>query len=378
VLAQIRLNRPLDHFEAIVAVSAAFALAAFSLRYVELPFRQRDRIRLSRRAVLAASAVALMLIAITGAANYKTDGFAALSSPQEKVAQLAMESVSPFQARCHNDWRTRDLGPIDECSAGAGIGNGYQVLLLGDSHGDHLMPGLVRIGREQGFSVRQATVSGCSPLTLNEDDITEDDRPCVEFFRSAVEEAARQSDLRAIVVSSRWSADIRGLALRTVPGTLDAERETFAAAAMSHALESLISEIRQTVPPQTKIIFVGSTPEFETWPATCFARAFKQGADGTVCATQTARDSRWGPIADRVLGDIKRRHRIELILPRSRFCQGDRCRTQADGKILFRDDDHLTNAGAIFVTDEMRPLLPFDESRTWASQGPPSDRLRLP
>ena len=356
VLSQIALNRPLHPAEAALAVSAAFALAAFSLRFVERPFRQQGQSRISRRAVLAASGMTLGLFASAGATAYATRGFAELASPKVKVAQAAMASINPYRARCHNNLGTADLGPVEQCSAGSVGAKGYQVLLWGDSHGDHLMPGLAHQARTQGFNVRQATVSGCSPLILGYDEVPALDRPCAAFHRAALEEAGRQPQLRAIVLSVRWSSELAGLAKQASPDP--EQQEALGAAALSRAAERLLAAIRQHVPAQTHIILVGSTPEFDIWPATCFARAYKLEGDPNACATQQTRDVRWGSIADGTLKAIAKRHPgIEVVLPRSSFCQGTLCRTIANGKILFRDDDHLTNEGSELVAGVIGPLL---------------------
>lgn len=355
VLTQIALNRPLHPLEAVLAVSAAFALASFSLRFVERPFRQSGQVRISRRAVLAASGITMGLFASAGAAAYATKGFADLASPKVKVAQAAMTSINPFRGRCHNNLGTADLGPVEKCSGGIVGRKGYNVLLWGDSHGDHLMPGLDHQGRKQGFVVRQATVSGCSPLILTYKNIPALDRPCAEFHRAALAEAARQPDLGAIVLSIRWSTAIQELSDKTATDL--AQQEATGAVGLTGALDKLIATIRQSVPAGTRIILVGSTPEFGIWPATCFARAYKLDGDPNLCATQIARDTAWGTTADKTLTQVARNNGVALMLPRASFCEGALCRTIADGKILFRDDDHLTNEGSEFTTSAMRPLL---------------------
>lgn len=355
VFTQIALNRPLHPLETVLAISAAFALASFSLRFVERPFRQSGQVRISRRTVLTASGVTMGLFASAGAAAYATNGFADLASPRVKVAQAAMESINPFRGRCHNNLGTADLGPIDQCSGGAESRKGYNVLLWGDSHGDHLMPGLDHQGAKQGFAVRQATVSGCSPLILTYDKIPALDRPCADFHRAALAEAAHQPDLGAIVLSVRWSTAIQELSDKSSKD-LEQQKAT-GGASLSAALDKLIAAIRQSVPAGTRIILVGSTPEFGIWPATCFARAYKLDGDPNLCATQIARDASWGTAADKTLTQAAAKNGLALILPRASFCQGALCRTIAHGKILFRDDDHLTNEGSEFATEAMGPLL---------------------
>lgn len=357
VLTHIALNRPLEPMEAAMCVAAAFGLAALSLRYVERPFRKPGRIRFGRRAVLAASATALGLFASVGAAAYATNGFNRFASPRVQSAQAAMDSINPYRKLCHNNEGTADLGPVAKCTGGARRSDGYQLLLWGDSHADHLMPGLVEVARKDGLSVRQASVSGCGPLVLVERNVPPAEQACARFHRAALKEAARQPHLEGIVLSARWSTTMQGLASKAAPNASMSVREKAGIAELDSDLAKLIAEVRREVGPGKRIILVGSTPEFDVWPATCFARVFKMNGDPANCATQAARDGQWSNLADKVLGGIAAREGLTLLLPRKLFCDGERCRTALDGRILFRDDDHFTNDGSIYAASPMTPLL---------------------
>lgn len=339
VLPRIALNRPLTAVEAAVAVAVALGLAALSLRYVEKPFRGRGTIALSRRSVLTASLVACIGLIGIGAGLFATRGFQAFAASEIVAAERAVGSINPLRKTCHNDEGTDVLGPVGRCMGGAPLrsNGGYQVLLWGDSHADHLAAGFDRLGREQGFAFRQASVSGCDTLAI----LDTDDRrkACADFHRKALAEAARQPGLRAIVISSRWSKSLPGRAaiLKSKPGAI---RQ------MHDKLTQMVQLIRAQIGPRPAIILIGSTPEFDFWPATCLARAAKSGMGRGQCTHAVAADRRWGPKADRVLTGIEG---VTVILPRRSFCRGDRCQTVAGDKILYRDDDHLTNEGAWFV-----------------------------
>lgn len=343
VLSHIALNRQLGPAEAALCVAAAFALAALSLRYVERPFRKAGGVRIGRRAVLGASGAALGLFASVGAAAYGSGGFNRFASPQVQRAQAAMASVNPRRTFCHNNEGTADLGPVEKCTAGAARKDGYQLLLWGDSHADHLMPGLAGTARTAGLAVRQASVSGCGPLVLVQSNVPAAERPCAAFHRNALEEAARQPHLQGIVLSIRWST-----ALQELDGDT---------AALARETERLVAQVRRTVGANRRIILIGSTPEFDVWPATCFAREFKMSGDPQRCAIQHARDAQWSSRADQALRQVAAREHLPLILPRALFCRGELCRTQDKGQILFRDDDHFTNEGSLYAASAISPLL---------------------
>lgn len=338
VLPRVALNRPLTPIEAALAVAVALGLAALSLRYVEKPFRGRGTIALSQRKVLVASVAACATLMLAGAGLFATRGFQAFAAPDVVAAERAVESINPLRKVCHNDAGTDLLGPVGRCTGGTPHPDGgYQVLLWGDSHADHLAAGFDRLGREQGFVFRQASVSGCDTLAI----LDPDDRrkACADFHRKALSEAARQPDLRAIVISSRWSKSLPGRAANL-------KSEPAAIRQMHDKLTQMVQRIRTQAGPRPAIILIGSTPEFDFWPATCLARAAKSGLGRAQCTRAVAADREWGPKADRVLTGTAG---VTVILPRRSFCAGDRCQTVAGDIMLYRDDDHLTNEGAWFV-----------------------------
>lgn len=359
VLPRIALNRPLTPVEAVLAVAVALGLAALSLRHVERPFRGRGTIALSRRKVLSASVAGCAALTLAGAGLFATRGLQAFAAPDVIAAERAVDSINPLRKACHNDEGTDVLGPVDRCTGGAPRPDGgYQVLLWGDSHADHLAAGFDRLGREQGFAFRQASVSGCEALAIFD---TDDRRQaCAEYHRKALAEAAGQPDLRAIVISSRWS--------RSLPGRAAILKSEPASIQQTHALLTrLVRRIRTEVGPRPAIILIGSTPEFDFWPATCLARAAKSGLGRAQCTRAVAADREWGPKADRVLSGIAG---VTAILPRRSYCAGDLCRTVAGDTILYRDDDHLTNEGAWFVARQAAAAI----ASARPISGPPATR----
>ena len=232
------------------------------------------------------------------------------------------------------------------------------MLLWGDSHADHLAAGFDRLGRQHWFAFRQASVSGCAPLAILDTDSKR--KACADFHRKALAEAAQQLDLHAVVISARWS--------RMLPGSAKQLKSEVAATIRLHdTLTQMVQRIRTEVGPRPAIILIGSTPEFDSWPATCLARAAKSGLGRAQCTRAIAADREWGPKADRVLIGIAG---VTVILPRRSFCTGDRCQTVAGDTILYRDDDHLTNEGAWFVARQtaaaigsVRPSGSLSETR---------------
>jgi len=230
--------------------------------------------------------------------------------------------------------------------------DGYRVLLWGDSHADHLMPGLTQIAAQDGWSVRQVSVSGCTPLSRY---LSKDTAPnrCLDIFRQGLLEAAQQPQLGAVVFSIRWSSTLPGIvrsAQRHGGDTVTALKR------FRDATAQTIQEIRNAVGQDVRIIVIGSTPEYDIWPATCAARAAKMDRQFDECVNAEPKDAIWGAAADKVLAGLENAN-VTVVLPRTWMCSGDECSTMSDGDVLFRDDDHLTNEGSVLLAQHVRPVL---------------------
>ncbi|KQM19788.1 hypothetical protein ASE73_17410 [Sphingomonas sp. Leaf24] len=350
VLPRIALGRPLTAIETIAAVGMAFVLAILSTKFVEARFRGRGAWPVSRAKVLGASAGIAGVLAVAGMTLVKTDGLRAISGPAVQVADRANDAFNPRRPNCHMERTPASngtLGHADKCIAGRPDAvTGYDVLLWGDSHADHLMPGLASMAKEGNFEIRQTTASGCSPI-LRFIAYIPKLAPCTASYQNALEEAARQADIDTVVVSSSWSAVLASLTATTANNDPELAERQFA-----DGLRYIVRWIHSEI-PKARIVFVGSTPDYDLSLPKCFARAAKVGFGDSACAAREPNDHIWGPKADKILATM-RDNGVTVVLPRSAFCKGDICKTRQDGHILYYDDDHLSIDGSKIVA---RPIM---------------------
>ncbi len=340
VLPRLAMNRHLTTVEAIGAVMVAFALAALSTKYVESRFRSGGALRMNRRQVLGTSAGAATAFAAIGLVFIQTNGFLQYTNPAVQMAMRANDDFNPRRRFCHAKQSDvgGNLGDFAHCLAGkADATPGYDVLVWGDSHADHLMPGIAEAALHSNLEVRQATISGCSPISKYID-YTAFSRDCAKIYESALDEAATQRDLDAVVVSSSWATALPAI-YETVGHHSDAETERL----FTNALRSVLAHIRSKV-PHKQIVLIGTTPMFDLALPRCFAREAKLGTSGT-CAERVPTDDHWGPVADRIIAKMAGED-ITVVLPRHAFCHGRFCETRLNGNILYYDDDHLSVAGS--------------------------------
>lgn len=118
-----------------------------------------------RSRVLWASVGVGAAMAASGVSLVTSDGLYRFAPPDVIAAEAAVADINPLRGKCHASGDCQ-LGNMAACTVGRQDNiAGYDILLWRDSHADPLMPGLSRYARAGDFEVRQASVSGCSPLT---------------------------------------------------------------------------------------------------------------------------------------------------------------------------------------------------------------------
>lgn len=328
VLPRLILARPLEPSEtaAIVLVSAGVALA------LERGAQRHLRKAAERRpwAALAACAAGLALMAGAGAALVVTDG-APGRAPAEVLSAVAAVREPPPLAGCHVEGDAPP--PIKDCTRGAGTG---EILVWGNSHAAHLVPGLTEMADARGLSLRQATKSGCLPLTGEPAAFVAPD--CDRFNRAVLAEVSRRPAPRLIIVGGAWTL----LAARW-PGD-DATR----VARLERGMARTLAELRRGAGPGVPVLILGSGPEFAGSPAGCLIRRTHLALKLTRCLEPPAVN---GPLAEQVdaaLGRVAREAGgADVFSPMARLCPArPGCQAGRPGEPWFVDGHHMTPAGA--------------------------------
>lgn len=158
ILIQLYLSRFVTEPERVGIFIFALVMAALSWRFVERPFR--DPRRFSRRAIFVMAAAAMGALACGALLQiFSLSGRAAVGQDPRFAAVEAMR-----RGPCHLDSAQRfvDWAGPERCGAGAGR---PRILLWGDSHAAHLMPGIREIAAGGGaMQVVQVSKTSCPPV----------------------------------------------------------------------------------------------------------------------------------------------------------------------------------------------------------------------
>jgi peptidoglycan/LPS O-acetylase OafA/YrhL len=329
-------------FDKALLCVAAIALAAASYRWIETPFRRpSSSARRSRLPLFAGAAAATVILAGCAFAVRDSEMLRARFSEKVLALDAAREPVIPFQ-QC-------DGLPPNAESAACTIGRdrkGPVTLRWGDSHamawapvfragGAHVAPGPVVL----------ALKSACPPLegvTVNYG------RGCDAFNRATIEWIARHRPAR-IVMMAAWTDYSRPGAFYELTGA-DGERgnpRVFPAA--------LGRTVAAVTPRAGEVVLIGPTPGAPEGVPLRAALAerhevpWPQGVESD-SAAQRAR-SFWKA------AEALPSEQITLIDPAKWFCVGGRCRYVLDGRLLYRDEAHLSVEGARFAAEKLEDSL---------------------
>jgi peptidoglycan/LPS O-acetylase OafA/YrhL len=326
-------------------VGLALALAELTYRFIETPIRRGGAPTLRTS---MASGFAMVLLAGAGLAVFARAGFpqrfpptiAALFRDDDNVAKVFVGS-----GRCVAGARAGAFELTTACASPPGA---FRVVVWGDSHSSAITRGLAEIeGRRSDLKVVFFTTVGCPPIPSYA--YTHPGLPdCPAANRAALAQiAALKPD--TVLLAANWAAYDGGPNAALVDGAGIAEA---------------VDRIRAL--GAGRIVGVGQFPRWRRAGPQILARAYRAGrvavlADGTV---SPLRDKSYvAPVtfaADERANAWFRAAGAAFVSPLATLCNNAGCLLTVPGtsEPMTRDEDHLTNAGAVwFVANNREALL---------------------
>jgi hypothetical protein len=131
--------------------------------------------------------------------------------------------------------------------------------------------------------------------------------------------------------------------LQTPPG----REAAHGAAPFQLALERTLRALDEK---QRKVCVIGGVPKLDHRMPYAYAIARRRGIDTDFIALTSAEAHAQHDELDRYLGELRQRHAFTFVDPKKALCSGHACAiVTADGKSVYRDDNHLTVAGSHLV-----------------------------
>ena len=346
--AKYLLDAPLSPSHGLAASALSLVLAALTYRYVETPFRTGgNRHRLTLQAALG-----MPLLAALSAVIIISDGLPSRLSPMQQRRIAVMDDEERHPSHC----MTLDAGFVDPARP-CQFGQHPSVLLWGDSHAMVTASSL----RAAGVSFLFAADADCpTGLGLSIDASHAGvlaDQPSYKMcgeYNAKMLLRALQSDVKTVVLSSRWTnwrigqppnktesnvdlrlVDINGSANSTLENRQKFENAFFA------LLDRLTFAGKD-------VVIVGPVPE-PTYnvPHRLFVHYF-----GFASTLEPAEYEGRHSVALSIIRRAEKNRNVSVIWPASKLCHSGVCPTAADGVPLYFDHNHLT-------VDAARSLAPL-------------------
>ncbi|RWK60067.1 acyltransferase family protein [Mesorhizobium sp.] len=311
----------LDPSMTVAMTVASFALAAFSWKYIEQPFRQK-RSFTAPVPIFALSAGAIALLCVGGAAGALGNGF-----PQRfpDYAQQRIPVGDWGNGTCFNEGSSRiESWNIEDCTRTRGFPT--TVLLWGDSFAAHYVSGLDANINQLQANIVEYTYAGCPPILTYFSYARPD---CMRFNQQALK-VIQDAGIKTVVLSGRWT---------------DYEARSF------DGLQQTIDTLRGR---GVRVFVIGQSPQFITDVRKIAFFAKRENLD----------DTSWPMAMD---PDINNRVRAftkgaTFIDPLNFLCSAGRCSYADAGQFLYFDYGHFSSIGAALAVSKYWPAFAADDA----------------
>lgn len=336
---------------------ATFPLAYLSWKFIETPFRNRDTIK--RKFLFLSAAFAIVLFVAVGVYFDANDGVPERLAIPENIQRSLMFEEHECYSKGEGDYvHVRDEW---HCKFGANAAEpGF--MLFGDSHAGSLLPAFDRAAAELNIQGVYASLGGCLPfLSIHILDKYQELRNCHELNKR-VFEFVKSTGIRNLFLAARWT-------YYTTGGDHGNEISYVSLAEDGKPSREQNSGVFLRGLKRTKeayadigvnLIVVSQVPEQMADAFSIYHRAFAwpdPGAMLQMLSVPYARHLQVQSFVNRVFQEEE----VKLLSFDDVFCDEDICLVGTGHESYYRNDDHLSKAGALLLVPRLKEVMAADE-----------------
>jgi hypothetical protein len=346
--------RDIGAFALVVLIGCIYAVAAASWKWIELPVRTRAFLPSNRSFLMAALIVNMVMFSV-GVALWKSDGLPRRFPPEVRARGGEWFPDSDFLPGCVHQ-------PLDQvasgglCSFETPDNSTARAVVWGDSHAMALLAVYRTLAISHHLRLYFAVHSSCRPL-LGITNRAEDERTRIGCarFNAAVAQAVRRLDPRVLILIGHWiDAD----------ADLIPEPNGDAVPGESNFSRGLRETLRQTGSINRSVCVVLDVPTLKYNLPNAVGVARKRGISEDFLKLSRTQALQQYREPERDIRVLEQRGMLRSVDPKDLLCPGDSCIYESDGNLLYRDYDHLSSAGAQFVSSAIegcfRDIAPAD------------------
>jgi peptidoglycan/LPS O-acetylase OafA/YrhL len=325
VLSRYYLLRDPRGDEVVLLIAGSLALAVFSYKFVEFPFRRGEFAR-QRRVLFAQGAGAMAVVAMIGLAG-ASSGFA------WRFPDFNEQAANPRTEQ----WRTGvcflgiqqppEQWNLNKCTLTRG--NSGDMVLWGDSFAAHYVPGLLANERAIPYNIIEYTAAGCPPVIQYHSYSLPN---CQQFNKGAIE-MIEEIRPKVVILSARWDLLLAHGFFKDLQDTVDRIRATGA-----------------------KVVVVGESPEFgiDVRSLSYWLRNRERGASSWQI-------SNTDPTVREYLRTTTKG--ATLVDPIAALCHGNICPYEKGGRLLYVDYGHYSIEGSEVAVKALQLGMTSEETQ---------------
>jgi peptidoglycan/LPS O-acetylase OafA/YrhL len=339
-----------------ILIVAIYGLAVMSWKWIELPVRTRVLLRSNRRFLFSALIVNFAILG-TGVVLSKSGGFPGRFPPEVQARGGAWLFDSERLLAC-TDRPLDSIAAGDLCSFGPQDNDAVRALVWGDSHATMLLPAYEKLAVSHHLRLYFGVYSACRPLSgVANRSQNERTRIGCSRFNAAMVQAVRRLNPRLLILNAHWIDEDADLISQTITNAgVPAGGSNF-----TRGLSQTLREVGQR-----RVCVVMDVPAYPYDLPNALGVARKRGiAEDFLKLTRAQALAQYrGP--ERDIKALEQRGLLRSVDPKDLLCRADSCTLEAGGNLLYWDADHLSFAGAEFVSSAIdgcfRDIAP-DEPR---------------
>lgn len=317
-------------------------VSILSWKFIEGPMRQK-RFLAQQKPLLTASLIVMSLMVVFGWGLVREGSQSQTKDPLWKK----WNSCQKVSQRLRNQQGL--------CSIGASQGE-PEFLLWGDSHAKALASGVNLSAQEAGVQGSIATRSACPPLTSI-------GRPgkgaCPQFNQSVLNFLAESPHIHTVILGGRWALSAQGTRYKQEYGQpvqlIDLKSEQAVESFNEIQAQTLfekgfIRTLKKLHELGKKVIIVSGIPEVGLDVPHALNSAYLRGlnVDQSIAPSWEEYQLRQKEVSS-FLQQVSAQPGVKVIHPASKLCQQNSCQVEAEGQALYRDDDHLSTWGSLWI-----------------------------
>lgn len=342
----------------ILAILLAVFLAWLTYQFIEKPLRFGKYGRLKTILLF----LLMIVVGLIGYDCFSQDGLK-FRPVAKNLAQKSLD-LNPYKiAACYDEKYSKLKWPYytDGFCNQSNDNKKIDYVLWGDSHAEHLLPGLKKIDTSSNYML--VGRSSCPPII--EVKLWRGryfDSSCKMVNVKSLEYITKISDAPVVILSSLGSFyfERQGFAAEHKEFNFNEEYEYASKNQLPNRKEIFESGLQGSVnailAAGKKVVLVKDVPEFPVPPKSCLDRPFKinkKNCDSSLAAYE-ARTKGY----DKILSKIKESSsNVYIFDAAALFCDDKLCKSSDEQHIYFRDGHHLTTAGSDKVAKALMAFL---------------------